>query len=469
MPDAPALRRSRAPILIRAALLAWGALWLAACASQPASEDDEALKGPLPLTDFVPEIELELLWQKPIGDGQGRNSHRRLALALDAERLLAVAADGQLCAFRRGDGLLLWCRRPADSVGGGVTVGGGLALIGTEDGELLALDAEHGELRWRAQLSGEILSPAVMDGEIVVVQTADGKVHGLAPADGQTLWAYRNELPDLMLRGTASPALGENRVVCGFANGLLVALRRSDGLPLWERRVATATGRSALDRLIDIDGTPLLSGSLVYVASYQGNVAAVDLATGRALWRVPASSGLSLSQGFGNVYVVDEQSHLQAFGSDGGEINWEQRALRGRGLGSPADLLGYIVVADAYGWVHLLSQVDGRVAGRAFAGGIQLNPAGGPRRRPRGQAYIHGFSAPPLVDEDHLYMLSDSGRISAYKAQLVDLSDPSSDAGADSANAVDAAVSDDGEAEPDGEAELDGAEDIGDLDRIPLF
>ena len=407
------------------AAMACCALLVAGCEGQPIQEDalseapEEPPSGPTALADFTPEIALELQWQRPLGDGQGRRAHRRLRLALDADRLVAAAANGTLCALDRRDGSPHWCRRLPDGISGGVAVGQGLALAGTERGVLVALDIDSGKTRWRARLDGEILAPAAVDGALVVVQTANGKVHGLSSDTGEALWVYRSELPNLMLRGTATPVLAESLAVCGFANGLLAALRRSDGLPIWERRLVLGSGRSALQRLIDIDGTPLLSRGVIYAVSYQGNLASMNLATGETFWRAPASSLFSPISGFGNAYVVDDESRLLAFDGDDGEAQWEQVALSRRGLGPPVELLGYIVAVDAQGWVHALSQVDGHVSGRIFAGSAFPGPGGGPRRRDRPEGYAQGFAAPPIVEEDWLYLLSDAGRISAYRARLL--------------------------------------------------
>src|SRR5690606_40581032 len=50
-------------------------------------------------------------------------------------------------------------------------------------------------------------------------------------------------------------------------------------------------------------GGLLLSGGVLYVASYQGRVAGLELESGRVLWQRDASSYAGVAQGFGNVYV----------------------------------------------------------------------------------------------------------------------------------------------------------------------
>ncbi|MEX5695020.1 PQQ-binding-like beta-propeller repeat protein, partial [Pseudomonas syringae] len=84
----------------------------------------------------------------------------------------------------------------------------------------------------------------------------------------------------LTLRGTSAPIVTNRLAVAGLSTGKVVALDISNGVPVWEQRVAIPQGRSELERVVDIDGGLLLSGSTLYVASYQGRIAALDLDSG---------------------------------------------------------------------------------------------------------------------------------------------------------------------------------------------
>ncbi|MFO6383031.1 PQQ-binding-like beta-propeller repeat protein, partial [Pseudomonas aeruginosa] len=87
----------------------------------------------------------------------------------------------------------------------------------------------------------------------------------------------------------------------GLASGKVVAVDVQRGLPIWEQRVAIPQGRSELDRVVDIDGGLLLSGDTLYVVSYQGRAAALDVNSGRLLWQREASSYVGVAEGFGNI------------------------------------------------------------------------------------------------------------------------------------------------------------------------
>src|SRR3546814_12305374 len=60
---------------------------------------------------------------------------------------------------------------------------------------------------------------------------------------------------------------------------------------------------SELERVVDIDGGLLLSGGTLYVTSYQGRAAALELESGRVLWQRDASSYSGAALGYGSVYL----------------------------------------------------------------------------------------------------------------------------------------------------------------------
>jgi outer membrane protein assembly factor BamB len=101
-------------------------------------------------------------------------------------------------------------------------------------------------------------------------------------------------------------------VYVGFSNGELKALRMDNGLPQWKTDIAEPEGISELERLVDIDGSPILAVDKIYVVSFQGNMAAVDPVSGRILWQREASSYVAPVSGFGNLYLVASDDEITA-------------------------------------------------------------------------------------------------------------------------------------------------------------
>ena len=364
---------------------------------------------PAELVDFAAEAVVDRLWQVNVGKGLGRK-YLRLAPVVVADRVFAADGYGQVVAVDRfrgkriwtarigeadGPGFRFWDRRDPSFVSGGVGAGEGRVLLGTTRGEIVALDVGNGEELWRAQVSSEVLSSPVADAGVVLAQTADDRLIALEAADGTQRWAFDSQVPLLTLRGTATPLLGGGFVFAGFGDGNVIALDVASGAPVWNHRVMLPQGRTELDRIVDVDGTPVLASGLLYAASYQGRLKALQPNNGVAVWELAASTHLDLAEGYGHIYLVDETDFILAVGQSSAAVVWRQEALRNRGLTSPVAFGNYVVVGDAEGYIHVLAQSDGRFVARGRLG--------------------KGLRAPFVEAEGVLYALSNDGKLAALE------------------------------------------------------
>lgn len=378
--------------MLRLLLLLVVALSLVACDSN----DPKALEmKPAELVKFEATAKLKKVWSKSAGSGQDK-PFSRLVIAFDGRGSVYTAGvHGDVHAFEAATGKRLWKVDIDATISGGVGVGDGLVLVGTDDGVLQAMDAETGEFKWQAQLSSEIVSAPAADNSLVVANTIDGRVFAFDAASGEPRWSYDHTMPVLTLRGTSSPVITSSQVVVAFDNGQVLSLSASDGSVQWELRASRPQGRTELERIVDIDGTPVLDGGYLYLASYQGNVVAVSRGAGRTQWSAEASSPNAVAVSNGKVFVSTEASRVMAFNSVNGELLWENYELKRRGTGTPAAIGDYVAVTDKDGYLHLLNQSDGSFAYR-------FKPAG------------NSFRAPLVGYNNLLYTFADNGKLAAY-------------------------------------------------------
>ncbi len=255
-------------------MLRWGLVavlagLIMACGSNDAKDE---LTEPAELVKFEPQIKLKKLCSRDIGKGQGKKFNR-LQPAIDGDVIYVVDVDGDVLALDRHKGKKIWKTDVDVKISGGVGVGDGLVLMGTESGDLIALNQEDGELLWQVRVSGEILAPPATNGDVVVVQTFNGKLFARNALNGDPLWDYSSQVPILTLRGTSAPVIENSLVFTAFANGKLVAADINSGAIAWEGRVALAQGESEIERVVDIDGQPLVLGNALFAVSYQGRIA----------------------------------------------------------------------------------------------------------------------------------------------------------------------------------------------------
>ncbi|MDE1167196.1 MAG: outer membrane protein assembly factor BamB [Pseudomonas sp.] len=348
---------------------------------------------PAELHDFKEEVVLHKEWSRSIGDGQGK-TYNMLVPAIENDSIYAADVTGVVMAMNRLNGDVTWKKDLELPVSGAVGVGYGLVMIGTIRGDVIALDATNGEEKWRARVTSEVLAPPASNGDVVVVQTQDDRLIGLDASTGSQLWQYDSTPAVLTLRGTGAPLVTNHLAIAGLSTGKVVALDVRNGVPVWEQRIAVPQGRSELDRVVDIDGGLLLSGGTLYVASYQGRMAGLDLESGRILWQRDASSYAGVAQGFGSVYIAGANGTVEGVDERSTTSLWSNDSLARRQLSAPEVFSSYVAVGDFEGYLHLLSQVDGRFVGREKIDG-------------------DGLRARPLVDGNMIYVFGNSGKLEA--------------------------------------------------------
>ncbi len=352
-------------VLSRFLLSTVAMLSLSACGSLIDFIAPPDIEQPAELREFEPKIKIQTLWSDAIPSVA---DYLNLKPALDQDRLYVAGGHGQVRALDAATGDAIWTVDLEVPLSAGPGVGEGLVLLGTSDAEIIALSAEDGELRWRSRVSSEILATPVAAFGRVVARTLDGKVIGLDAKDGIERWRYLRDAPVLSLRGESSPVLNGLQVLCGMDGGKLVALDVRTGQLAWESTIALSTGRSELDRLVDIDGDPVIYRGSVYVTAYQGGVAALGEYSGTVLWRRELSAYSQPATEGDELYVADADGVIHAFDNQTGASLWQQNLFQRRQLSDVAILGNFVAVGDYAGYVHFLLRQDGRQAARVRVG-----------------------------------------------------------------------------------------------------
>ena len=352
---------------------------------------------PAKLQDIAQPVGVRQLWETQVGSG-AKNQFIRLTPALADGRLYAASFDGLVMALDALSGQRLWETATGLPITGGV--GGsdnGLALVGTNKGQVVALRQDNGQEAWRAQVSSEVLAPPRAASGIVVIRTGDGKFTGLDARTGERRWVYAPAMPALSLRGVAPPVVTRKLVIAGLETGKLLVLSLDKGLPITEKTIAPPRGRTEIERLIDIDAEPKIFGENLYLAAYRGNVAALDMRGGNLLWNREVSSYAGLDVDERQVYISDDADAVLALDRRTGGTLWRQAELTGRRLSAPVATRDHVVVGDFEGYLHWLSKDSGKIVGRI---------------RAAGKAIV----APPFAAGDTVFIQGQGGALGAFRA-----------------------------------------------------
>jgi outer membrane protein assembly factor BamB len=389
--------------LLAIALLSLG---LSACSST--DEEDEATKV-AELTEINQTFEADVLWESSVGHGVS-DYFSRIKPNVAYGKLYSASREGDVVAFELKNGDEIWSTDLSDIKGdrgffdsrrsallnGGPISGIQKIFIGSENGEVFALDADTGKLDWQGKVKGEVIAAPAIDAGILVVNTASGVIKAFNASNGQDEWQIEQEVPALTLRGVSSPAISSGGVMVGSADGTLSVYILESGQQGWTIEVGEAVGSTQLERVIDVDSTPLIYGDKVYSISVKGRLTAVDLRTGRMIWERQYSSYHDLSIDGNTIFLTDVKGHVYAVDRQNGFEKWSQLSLTNRGVTGPAVVGNYIVVGDFEGYLHFIDQATGDIVSRH-------------------EVDSSGLNITPTVHENIIYAQSRNGDLQAIK------------------------------------------------------
>jgi outer membrane protein assembly factor BamB len=359
------------------------------------------------------------IWSVDLDSGVGKY-YSKLSPAVAYGKVFAANRQGLVGAYDQATGKKVWSKNFAiydnegltsgvsklwsdglsAKIAGGVSVAYETVFFGTENGEVIALDANTGEQKWITTVKGEVLAAPAIDSGIVLINTGSGFIFALNADSGEEMWSSESDVPPLSLRGVSSPAAVNGGAIIGTATGKLIVNILETGQTAWEQVISSATGVTELERIVDIDSEPLVAGGNIYVISYDGSLASVELRTGRVVWKREYKSYRRMSLSGSTLYLVDVNSNVFALDSRNGVELWRQGAIKGRLLTGATPVGNYLVAGDEFGYLHWFDQADGKIVARLEVGDDDDD-----------ESIYHS----PVADGNTLYTLTRDGKLVAVK------------------------------------------------------
>ena len=287
----------------------------------------------------------------------------KINIASDEDSIFIFDSKGEIKAFSN-NGKKIWSKKLDIEISSGITLGFKKLLLSTSNGDVYCVSKDSGDIIWKYSTSGEVLSPPATNGDIVAIQNIDGRVTAVDLDTGEFRWDYRSVIPNLTLRGTSEPTFYQGFLYIGFANGNLAKIAPRSGVTQWEIPITTSKETSEIGRIIDIDGNFVFSGGIVFVATFQGDVAALDTRTGRFIWKEKTSTANDLLYSRGKIILVDEKDQVLAYSQNSGNLEWFNKDFFLRKLTSPSSLKSLVVYGDFQGFLHALYISQGEQVAR---------------------------------------------------------------------------------------------------------
>ena len=280
---------------------------MTACSYIPWFGDEEEIdiepREPAELSEISQEFNLQRNWSVS-GNGDSKEKYIRLRPLFFGDKVAFADNQARVSVVEVAQGKAIWSRTLSGTVSGGVGGNSEVLVVGNINGDVIAVRSSDGEDAWSAALTSEVMaiSPAIED--VIIVRTNDSRVHGLSITSGEILWVVSQSSPALTLRGVGAPLVLDGIAYVGLDNGKVIAISAASGNLIWESRVSVPSGRTELDRIVDVDGQLAADAEFIYAASYHGRVVAMQRNNGRIVWARDLASiaGLSIDEGVGICY-----------------------------------------------------------------------------------------------------------------------------------------------------------------------
>jgi outer membrane protein assembly factor BamB len=362
---------------------------------------DKDVEPPATLVAFPAKLPVKKLWSEGVGGGK-KQIVLRLGLgpALDNGVVFAASHKGEVLAASLETGRHLWVKKLKIPISAGPGAGAGMVVVGSSKGTVVALDGATGRELWRSRMNSELLSSPAITEKVVVLRSVDGRLHGLDAHNGKELWSVEQQVPRLSLRGTATPIIAKEVAISGFDNGKVMAVSLNSGDTVWDTALASPHGRTELDRLVDIDSAVRTVGDNVFATGFQGRTAMLALDSGQIWWAHDMSSYRGLVVDDDNLYVTQSDGIVVALRQRDGSELWRNQKLKMRRLSAPVLTSTAVAIADFQGYVHWLDKTTGELVARERIAKQRV-------------------TNPPVSFGDTIVVLTDGGKMAAYRARPV--------------------------------------------------
>ena len=350
------------------------------------------------------------IWTATI-PGTGKRERLAAAPVVGGGMLFAVDVNGSVQAFDAATGAKRWDHpvqvekdlRPS-TFGGGATYFEGKVYATSGAGDVVKLDANTGAEEWRVKPAGPLRGSPTVAFNAVYAMTQDNQIIALDATDGHIIWQDAAATGDSGVFGVAAPAAGQGTVIAGYSTGEIVAYRYENGRTLWSDALSRTSISTSVSTLTDVDADPIIDNGRVYALGQGGRMAAYELVTGQRIWELPIA-GISTPVVAGEwLFTLTDDARMIAVARTSGKVRWITQLTRYKNpekregpvfWTGPVLANGRLWIANTEGELKSVDAMTGEAADFA--------------------EFSSAISLPPVVANQTLYILEDSGKITAFR------------------------------------------------------
>ncbi len=355
--------------------------------------------------------ELKVDWRAKVGEGSSRHKRIVATPVIKDNRVYVVDASQTISVYDTESGSRIWrhelksgSKRDVTAVGNGLAIAGDKLIVTSGYGFVSAHSLTDGTELWRHQTDAPLSSSPVILGERAFITSTNNELYAIDLANGAVIWTDQAIAETARILSSPSPAVNQDLLVAPFSSGELIAYIPANGRRLWQDTLTTQGRFTPLSAINDIAGRPSIEDGVVYAASYSGVVTAIDARSGQRIWSILFGSRQGPVAAGPYLFVVGVDGQVACLNKIDGKVVWvrdlpaykNQTQKQNRIVWSgPLIVSDRVIVTSSEGELVALSAKTGETVGELKIGS---------------EIYV-----PPVAGSGRIFVLSDSGQLTAIK------------------------------------------------------
>jgi outer membrane protein assembly factor BamB len=183
---------------------------------------------------------------------------------------------GRIICYNLKTGERLWTFNCKSRVLGTPAAAKGVVVTGSTNNKIYGIDARSGELLWAITTEAPVLGAVKIVDGIAYIGASDHCMRAINIKDGTVIWKYNG------VKGyiETMPLITSDKVIFGAWDNTLYALNRTDGTEVWKWNDCHP-GMHYSPAAV----WPVSAQGKVFIADPQRALSAIDLKTGKTIWR----------------------------------------------------------------------------------------------------------------------------------------------------------------------------------------
>ena len=204
---------------------------------------------------------------------------------------------GKLTAYNIKNGKHLWSFASGKRIIGDPAATDDIVVFGSADGNIYGLDAKTGKELWRVKAEKAVLGAVTISNGVAYIGASDNCFRAIDIKTGKVIWTYNNVKGYIVAR----PLVTSDKVIFGAWDNTLYALSLKDGKEMWLWK-SPKGGMHYSPASV----WPVAAHGKVFIADPERALTAIDINTGKTVWRTYASKvreSIGLSEDGERVYA----------------------------------------------------------------------------------------------------------------------------------------------------------------------